>query len=90
MILIIHHLFWLKIGSFVVCFHPLIHFLMLQLDEHYIFLDFKKSIIINGKKIFIKNNLAKMFIIKLLVLIQVSINISKDILITIHIWAKGT
>jgi hypothetical protein len=49
-----------------------------------------KSPLLLMEKIFIKNNLAKMFIIKLLVLIQVSINISKDILITIHIWAKGT
>jgi len=89
MILIIHHFFWLKIGSHVLCFHPLIHFLMLQLDEHYIFLDFKSPLLLM-EKIFITNNLAKMFIIKLLVLIQVSINISKDIIITVHIWAKGT
>jgi hypothetical protein len=78
-----------KIDSPIVYFHPFIHFLMLQLDDHYIFWIWESPLLLMDK-LFIKNKLAKTFIIKLLVSIEVPINISKDILITIHNWAKGT
>jgi hypothetical protein len=44
--------FLVKIGSPIVYFHPFIHFLMLQLNNNYIFLDSKNSIIINGWNIY--------------------------------------
>jgi hypothetical protein len=51
--------------------------------------EFQKSIIISENKIYKKKKIEKKSIIKLLVYIQIPINIFKDILIIIHVWAKG-
>jgi hypothetical protein len=51
MILIIHHLFgenWFTHSVFSLIYP----FLMLLLDDHYVFLDLRKSIITNGETIY--------------------------------------